>query len=90
MTITFVVPAGTVTLPFDSLIVKGVALSDLRSPFELSEASEEDEVAGSEEPLEVVVLFMQPVRATEAMARAAAAGRKDLRDMLFPFRYKCR
>ena len=53
----------------------------------LLEASGADEAAGAEEsPPETFAVWEQPVRATVATARAAAAGRKDFRDMVSPFR----
>ena len=53
----------------------------------LLDASGADEAAGAEEsPPETLAVWEQPVRATVATARAAAAGRKDFRDMVSPFR----
>ena len=53
----------------------------------LLEASGAEEAAGAEEsPPDTLAVWEQPVRATVATARAAAAGRRDFRDMVSPFR----
>ena len=68
-------------------LAESVDASVLVSVRGLLEASGADEAAGAEEsPPETLAVWEQPVRATVATARAAAAGRKDFRDMVSPFR----
>jgi len=48
--------------------------------------SEEEEVGAEESPPDTLVVMEQPARARVATATAAAAGRRDFRDMVSPFR----
>jgi len=103
LTMTFVTPAGIVRYWLDSSKVMGAEVSvapadgaagagvaeESAEPAGAEEAGAEAAgAAGDEEDSAGAALFwVQPVRARAATATAAAAGRRDLMDMVSPFRW---
>ena len=93
---TCVLDSSIVKVPAASDLPESLEVSDLPESLDASvlvsvlgllEASGADEAAGAEEsPPDTLAVWEQPVRATVATARAAAAGRRDFRDMVSPFR----